>query len=245
MIMNSYQFTSNQTNQPTKWQARIEKRRNEGVDVLGYVDQIVRAKHVSLDEVTTFLNPEELQAMQSLVAQRAKEKAELEAQREAAALEYEREIEEHKRLQAAFWEKNPPSPLTAVPDIKTESELFDILSRYRIGKVEYSFEMVDYHWDEFRRIEDPTIEAWLLSDIEISIQEELPDDDEAGRIGNAIYDAIEELASERAVVAADEGKLQDGIVTFDVQHRRIKLEAVVEVTRDEDCKKEWAPDDET
>ena len=110
--------------------------------------------------------------------------------------------------------------------------------------------MVQYEWDRFSKIEGPTIHAWLgggvtlLSDIEVSLVDDLPDDGD-GRIGNAIYDAIEEFASGRAVIAAYEGKLQDGTVIFVVRDRRIKLEARVEVARDEEFKKEWAPDDET
>ena len=244
--MNSYQLTSDQTNQPTKWQARIEKRRSEGENVVPYVDRIIQDKHVSLKQVTAFLTPEELQEMERLAAQRAKEKAGLEARMEAQRIEDEREFEESVRLRATFWESNPPSPFTAVPDIKTESELFDALARYHIVKVEYSFYAVDYHWDEFLRIEQPDIEAWLCSGEELDLRSEealgLPEDDD-GSIGYVIYEAIEELASKRAEVATDEGKLQEGTVTFDVPNRRITLEAVVEVTRKEDFELTWSPDE--
>jgi hypothetical protein len=206
--------------------------------VLGYVDGIIRDNHVSVDEVA------------------------------ACRLERAIKYEENKRRRAAFWKSNPPSPLTAVPKIETESALFDVLARYHIARVEYSFYIVEYHWERFLGIEQPDIEAWLPADITIDLPTELPGDDgtvevpdddtdeadddewpgpdaeEGGRIGTAIYKAIKGFASDRAAVAADEGKLQGGTVTFDVQHRRIKLEATVEVTRDEDFKKEWAPDAE-
>ena len=71
--MNSYQLTSTQTNQPTKWQARIEKRRNERGDVLGYVDQIIRDSKVPLDDVAAFLTPEELREITYHIAHRAKQ----------------------------------------------------------------------------------------------------------------------------------------------------------------------------
>jgi hypothetical protein len=250
--MDSYQLTSTQTNQPAKWQARIEKRRNERGDVLGYVDQIIRDNKVPVDDVAAFLTAEELQEINYRVAYRAKQEAAAKAQNEADRLKREIRVEENDRQRAAFWKCNPPSPLTAAPDIETESALFDVLSRYHIVKVRYSFYSVNYHWERFQNIENPTIEAWLgprggtlPSDIGVDLMDDELPGDEDGRIGNAIYEAIEQLASDRAMVATNEGKLQEGTVTFDVRDRCIKLEAVVEVTRDEDFTKEWAPDDET
>jgi hypothetical protein len=266
--MDSYQLTSTQTNEPTKWQARIEKRRNERHDVLGYVEQIIRDSKVPLDDVAAFLTPEELEETQYRIKHRAKKEAAARARMEADALERAIKYEENKRRRAAFWKSNPPSPLTTVPKIETESALLDVLDRYHIARVEYSFFTVEYDWERFQGIYDPDIEAWLPADITIDLRTELPSDDdtvevpdddtdeaddderpdpdagEGGHIGTAIYKAIKDFASNRAAVAADEGKLQGGTVTFDVQHRRIKLEARIEVTRDEDFKKEWTPDAE-
>jgi hypothetical protein len=278
-------MTSDQANEPlkNKWQNRIEKRRNERGDVLGYVEQIIRDSKVPLDDVAAFLTPEELEETKYRIKHRAKEEAAARARMEADALARAIKYEENKRARAAFWKSNPPSRLTAVPKIETESAPFDALARYHIARVEYSFYIVEYHWERFLGIEQPDIEAWLPSEIAIDLRTELPDDaeepdddsktaddtdelvevpeddtDEAdddeewfdpsyaegGRIGTAIYKAIKDFASDRAAVAADEGKIQSGKVIFDVRGRRIKLEATVEVTREEDFKKEWAPDAE-
>jgi hypothetical protein len=228
-----------------KWQTRIEKRRNEGQNVLRYVDQIIQANHATEEDVIPFLTSDEMQELKNIVAERAKLEAEARARAEANRLEQERKHEENERLRAAFWEKNFPLPLTIVPDIQTESELFDVLARYRIVKVEYSVERVNYHWDEFVNIEDSTIQAWLPSDIEIDLETELPgDENEEVGIGKAIHQAIKELASERATEATEAGRLQEGtVVIFDVPGRRICLDATVEVTRDESFEKAWSPDD--
>jgi hypothetical protein len=215
-----------------KWQSRIEKRRNEHQNVLGYVDGIIRGNHVALEDVASFLTPDELQQLKNIIADRARTKAEEQARWEAHEREQQRRAEENERLRAAFWEKNPPLALVAAPDIKTGSELFDVLACYHIAKVEYSVETVNYHWDEFVNIEGSTIQAWLPSDIEIDLETELPDDEHG--IGDAIYEAIKKLASERAAEATEAGRLQENsIVTIDVPVRRVNLDAIVEVIREE------------
>jgi hypothetical protein len=110
----------------------------------------------------------------------------------------QREIEEEKRrnrrLRAEFWKKNPPSPLTTVPNIQSESELFKILAHYHIAKVECIFDMCWYPWDDFGSIEESTIHAWLPSGIGIELSSELPNDEhdeEEEGIGDTIGDAIQ------------------------------------------------------
>jgi hypothetical protein len=134
-----------------KWQARIEKRRNDGA-VLAYVDGLIQQRHVSLEDVTSFLTSDELQEVRNTVTERVKREAEEKAREEADRAERERKAEENRRLIAAFYEQNPPLPPTTVPEIKTESELFDVLARYHIAKVECSFE-ARYHWEELECIE--------------------------------------------------------------------------------------------
>jgi len=241
--MSFYQTTSNQANETNKWQNRIEKRRNDSLNVAGYVDQLIRSSHASLDDVEPFLTADESQEVKTALAERERRKADGRALAEAQRREQERKDEENRRLLAAFWQRNPPSPFTTVPECElTESELFDVLARYHIARVEYSFDAVHYHWEDFRCIEDPTIDAWLPSDIEVSL-DDLPGDED-GSIGEAICEAIKELAAQRAAFAADEGRLQEGTVSFDVTARRVGLHATVEVTRDEDFAKVWSPDED-
>jgi hypothetical protein len=227
-----------------KWQSRIGKRRNENRDVLGYVNGLIRDNHVILEEVAATLTPDELQQIKDTLAERARKEADEKARWEAESLERKRKDEENQRRLAAFWEKNSPSPLTTAPDIQTESELFDVLARYHITRVEYSFAVVRYHWDRLDYIEDPSIEAWLPSDIAIDLQTELPGDDDGDlSIGEAIYESVKESASQRAAIAADEGRLQEGKVIFDVPARHISVEATIEVIREERLERVWAADE--
>jgi hypothetical protein len=183
-------------------QNRIEKRRSEGLDVLGFVDAIMHG----LNEI--FTEP-------------ARTEADEKARAKAEEREQEKLYEENRRHLTAFWEKHPPASLTTVPNIQTENELFDVLARYHVLIVEYSFSVVYYPWDSFGDIENPSIEAWLAPDIEIDLHTDLPDDGHG--IGNAIYGAIERLASERAAQATKGKRLQDGKVIFDVRARRILM----------------------
>jgi hypothetical protein len=185
-------------------QSRIEKRRSEGLDVLGFVDALLHG----LNEIEIFTEPARFEADQK-------------AQAEAEEREQEKLYEENQRHLTAFWEKNPPASLTTVPNIHTESELFDVLARYHVLIVEYSFDVVYYPWESFGDIENPSIEAWLAPDIEIDLHTDLPDDGHG--IGDAIYGAIEKLASERAAQATKGKRLQNGKVIFDVPARRILM----------------------
>jgi hypothetical protein len=81
--------------------------------------------------------------------------------------------------------------------------------------------VVYYPWESFGDIENPSIEAWLAPDIEIDLHTDLPDDGHG--IGDAIYGAIEKLASERAAQANKDKPLQNGKVIFDVPARRILM----------------------
>jgi hypothetical protein len=108
-------------------QSRIEKRRSEGIDVLGFVDALIHG----LNEIEIFMDPARFEADQK-------------ARAEAEQREQEKLYEENRRHLTAFWEKNPPASLTTVPNIKTESELFDVLARYHVLIVEYSFDVVYY-----------------------------------------------------------------------------------------------------
>jgi len=159
-------------------QNRIEKRRSEGLDVLGFVDAVMHG----LNEIEIFTEPARFEANQK-------------ARAEAEEREQEKLYEENQRHLTAFWEKNPLASLTTVPNIHTESELFDVLAHYHVLIVEYSFDVVHYPWESFGDIENPSIEAWLAPDIEIDLHTDLPDDGHG--IGDAIYGAIEKLASER------------------------------------------------
>ena len=183
-------------------QSRIEKRRSEGLDMLGFVDALMHG----LNEI--FTEP-------------ARTEADEKARAEADEQEQEKLCEEKQRHFTAFWEKNPPASLTTVPNIQTESELFDVLARYHVLIVEYSFDVVYYPWEGFGDIENPSIEAWLAPDIEIDLHTDLPDDGHG--IGDAIYGAIEKLASERAAQATKDKPLRDGKVIFDVPARRILM----------------------
>ena len=181
-----------------KWQSGIEKRRSEGLDVLGFVDALMHGITES------FTEPARTEADQ-------KEEAE---EREQAKLENRRHL-------TAFWEKNPPASLTTVPNIQTESDLFDVLARYHVLIVEYSFDVVYYPWESFEDIENPSIEAWLAPDIGIDLHTDLPDDGHG--IGDAIYGAIEKLASERAAQATEGKRLSEGKVILYVPSRSILI----------------------
>jgi hypothetical protein len=183
-------------------QNRIEKRRSEGLDVLGFVDAI-------------------MQGLNEIFTEPARTEADEKARAKAEEREQEKLYEENRRHLTAFWEKHPPASLTTVPNIQTENELFDVLARYHVLIVEYSFSVVYYPWDSFGDIENPSIEAWLAPDIEIDLHTDLPDDGHG--IGDAIYGAIEKLASERAAQATKGKRLQDGKVIFDVRARRILM----------------------
>jgi hypothetical protein len=222
----------------SKWQGRIEKRRNDPYgSVVAYVDGIVRNNHVALEEVAQVLTPNELQEIKDIQMKRAKEKAESEARMEADRLERERKYQQNQARLGAFWENNPPpSFLTAVPDIQSENDLFDILARYHIAKVEYCFDHVDYHWDQFLGICDGVISAWLPLDIEISLEDGLPGDDD-GEIGETIRKAITEFGKDGARGAP--GKLIDGKVVFNVSARLISVEVTSEVTREELYEDSW------
>jgi hypothetical protein len=230
----------------SKWKARIEQRRKEGGrSVLNYVNQIIRCNNVLLEDVASFLTSDEVQQLRNIIADR--EKAEAEAAAYWAAQERERQMRanENERLRTAFWEKNPPSCLVAAPNIETESQLLDVLACYHIAKVEYSVEIVRYHWEDFEYIESADIKAWLESDIDIDLEDGLPGDEDC-EIGTAILEAIKELASERAAKADNAGRIQDGTaVIFDVPNRRINLDAIVEVTRKESFKDSWSPDQDS
>jgi hypothetical protein len=238
------------TNTPTtnKWQARIEKRRSDGQNgaVSCYVDGIIRDNHVSLDDVESCLTSDELQAVRDMLAERAKRQAEEKAQEEAHRLKRQRWVEENNRLMAAFYEKNPPSPLTAAPDIETESALFDVLARYHIAKVEVVFG-ARYHWERFEYIENLSIgKAMLPGGIQTDLHE-LPADDE-GCVGDAISEVVEWMADERAsqAVCLIDGRVQEeGTVTFDVPSRRIIVDITAEVTSEESFQMSWGADEDT
>ena len=80
-------------------QSRIEKRRSEGLDVLGFVDAIMHG----LTEI--FTEP-------------ARTEADQKARAEADERQQEKLYEENRRHLTAFWEKHPPASLTTVPTFK-------------------------------------------------------------------------------------------------------------------------------
>src|SRR6516165_9002424 len=91
----------------TKWQSRIEQRRNKHDSVASYVDGLIRANHVSIEDVAPFLTADELYVVQNAVAEIARQKAEAEARAEAERLqqaEARRKLDE--RL-AAFRQEHP------------------------------------------------------------------------------------------------------------------------------------------
>ena len=184
-----------------------------------------------------------MQQLKNIIADR--EKAEAEAAAHLAAQERDLQIRtnENERLRTAFWEKNPPSRLDAPLNIETESQLFDVLARYHIVKVEYSVEMVRCHWERVEYI--LAIKAWLMSDIKIDLKADLPGDND-GEIGTAIHEAIKELALERVAKAENAGRIQESTaVIFYVPNRWINLHAIVEVIREETFKEPWSPDQDS
>jgi hypothetical protein len=238
-----------------KWAARIEERRKENRyshHVEGYVMGLVTANHVSLDELKPWLTPDEI----AYIEEQARLKAEADARAKAESEERRRieaqEEEARQHVIAAFYAANPPSPLAAVAQIETENELLDILARYHIAKVECSFQIHYYNWDENYDVEDVSIcKASLVgSDIRMEL-EYLPGDDD-GNMYDAIYDAIVEMAHARAEQAAREchGLMchdddeNEGTVIFDVQARRIIVDAPVEVTRNESVEISWEADED-
>jgi hypothetical protein len=196
-----------------------------------------------LEDVASFLTSDEVQQLKNIIADR--EKAEAEAAAHLAAQERDLQIRtnENERLRTAFWEKNPPSRLDAPLNIETESQLFDVLARYHIVKVEYSVEMVRCHWERVEYI--LAIKAWLMSDIKIDLKADLPGDND-GEIGTAIHEAIKELALERVAKAENAGRIQESTaVIFYVPNRWINLHAIVEVIREETFEEPWSPDQDS
>jgi len=88
-------------------QSRIEKRRSEGLDVLGFVDALLHG----LNEIEIFTEPARFEADQK-------------AQAEAEEREQEKLYEENQRHLTAFWEKNPPASLFPTFTLKVNSSMF-------------------------------------------------------------------------------------------------------------------------
>jgi hypothetical protein len=208
------------------WRNQIAKRRDEGGDVAHYVKE--RMRDIPVKDIVAFLTDDELQKVLPWKV-------------------------EERRAFAAFWQANPPAPLTAPPEIKTEGELFDVLKRYHIKDLDYSFGGYVCYGPEgkYQDGEPSIIEARLLSDLSIDLETELPGDED-GSIGRAICSAIAQFGDARAMFVACDGSQiwkekrfdgkrrgANGNVFFDIVDRHFSLS----VTLEESFQRTWAPDE--
>jgi hypothetical protein len=232
-----------------KWQARIEKRRNDAGsrNVVHYVDGLIRGNGVLLSDVASFLMPSEIQDVQTILDRREQEAIESAARAEADRLERERRAKETQAALDEFYRVNPPPVFETVPPISSKSELFDFFAACHISKVTYVIEGIEYHWDEFQGIEDASIIVTLTSGLEVSLYDlppfEFDDDDAIDEFYGHIQHTIKDIATNK--VCDFDGKIyqeygEDASVILDIAKRTIRLEATAEVTRV--VEEEWGLD---
>jgi hypothetical protein len=242
---------------PNKFTAKLNKKRNTGgaQAVCNYVETL-SGNFFTPENVEQFrphLTAEELDVLDRMLEEapriraerEAQAKAEAEAKEAKAKAEAEAEAKRQREIDA-FWAKNPPNPLTAEKwenaDLSDEEVVFDILARYRISIIEYTFRP-EYHWDEFLNVGDHDITFWLSDDLQMNQSlyfkgDELPEDED-DEIKDTLEDAIHTIADEYATDFASNRKIEDdGTVTFDIAARKITVSAECETTRT--FKKSWS-----
>jgi hypothetical protein len=223
-----------------KFYGRTMTRYNEqGVDsAFAYFTGIIRTNLRDQNAVQMLVDrlPPEFAGKYEEV-KRATQQARMQQEAEAKA-RAESEAAYQKELDA-FWANNPPDALTELPEYEVDDagELFDLLARYRITKIEFEYSE-RWHWDQFEGIESQGTQIWISDDFTIAI-DELPDDAEIG-IAEFLDEAIQNVAGEYA--GKTPGKLGDdyGTVTFDVVAREISVQAEVEVKNTETFEESWS-----